>query len=204
MVLLLTFACSSGDPLSGCDLGVSPTTIDGVVGQIDALPEPSVACFLASLERPLQATAAFSATSTQPAGERDPRVFLVLDDLVVTTIVSGDHADRLELGERHDASRSVKAEIDLALADPDPFGDVREGEGTRCAVCHAGEEEVQEGRFASRALRPHVEQIAPIGDGALEHLACVGENARCDRLRGLYGFGRVEEAELGPGFDLLF
>lgn len=189
-----------------CEIGITPTTIDAAIQQAEALPEPTVRCFLASLERPLQAVAAHSVTSTQRSTVEDPRVFLFLgDDLVVSTIAVGDAAGQLEFGERIDAGHSIKAELVEPFGSEDPFEVVRDGSGTSCGMCHADEiETATPNRFVSKALRPQRDQLVPMGEGALDYLACTESSARCERLEALFGHGAVEETTFGPGYDVLF
>lgn len=192
-----------GDP---CVLGASPTTLDAALAHAGSLPEPTIRCFVASLQRPLLAVASHSTTSTQRSTVEDPRVFLFLGDaLVVSTVATGDAAGQLEFAERVDAGHSIKAELVEPFGGEDGFEAVRDGDGTRCGVCHADEVESDvPGRFVSRALRPQRDQLVPLGDGALDHLACTQSSPRCDRLEALYGHGAVEETAFGPGYDVLF
>ena len=191
--------------LETCAIGTSPTSIESAVEHLEGLPEPTVPCFLASLERPLRVATADSTTSTQRATGRYPRTFVFLDDLIVTTVASGESAHLLELSERVDTRRTVKAELEFPYDGSSPFEHVLDGPGTRCGACHAEEEEVSPGRFASRALQPQLEQRVPVGDLALEHLACVApETEACEHLRALFGFGEVVPTEFGGGFGELF
>lgn len=73
------------EDLSRClsPVGVEISSIESVVDWINAMPKPlTLACFIASLPRPLAYNATWSTLSLQPAvGRRNPRIFIQYDKL---------------------------------------------------------------------------------------------------------------------------
>lgn len=188
--------------------GVSgrPGTNEEVVALLNALPKPTtVACFLDSLQRPLQAFATDSVFSAQPAlSARSPRVFLALDRLWVSVVIDGDSSSLIELGYRPpgDDLRSVKGELALPLTEPvatsAPYDRVRYQEGTVCGLCHLGEQAAAaygQSAYLSAAFRPRPESRVALDGLAAELATCDAkvEPQRCEMLSALFGGGVVTE-----------
>ena len=90
----------------------APQTIDDVTALINALVKEhdgklELPCFIASLDRPLGATASAGFVSAQPAhGARSPRIFLWSGALVLSVAPEGIGKDLLELGYQTTPTRS--------------------------------------------------------------------------------------------------
>ena len=85
----------ASDALQACASSRGP--IDGITGAIDrinALPMPvSAACLVSSVPRPLALVATTGIMSAQPAVDlASPRIFLMLDTLVLGVVPAGDGA----------------------------------------------------------------------------------------------------------------
>jgi hypothetical protein len=69
-------------------------------------------CFLQTLQRPLSLYATSSPISAQPAdSERDPRIFVMMEPLILSVVAVGETSVYLELSELTSNTRSIKAEI---------------------------------------------------------------------------------------------
>ncbi|MEM6954446.1 MAG: hypothetical protein AAF411_14900 [Myxococcota bacterium] len=167
IVLAAAASCANGDDPPLCSpIGEAPQTIDDALARINALPEPTLACFVASLPRPLRMTATDSTFSAQPAAGTDrPRVFLHTEGLVLSITLGGPGVHLLEFGEWRSPTRTLKGEIAFPvttpLMDDAPFHLELEGstrEGTSCGLCHRDEEAIEgrPGAFISDALRPRL------------------------------------------------
>ena len=66
-------------------------------------------------------------------------------------------------------------------------------QGTSCAVCHMGEIEVDDGRYASAPLRPPERLIVPLDVLRAEHETCdpVADAERCAMFSALLDHGEV-------------
>ena len=188
-----------------CANGIPVQTIDGVLDHIDALPEPTLECLLAALERPIGLELTSDVFSTQPAqGVRSPRIFLRTEALTLTVVPVGEARNLLEFGEAHDDSGfTVKAELAFPLAQPfDPevaYEQALESPGadaTGCRVCHVNELEVAPGRFASNAIRPPDEMVVPIDALREEHEGCDWDEdpVRCGMFSAVLDHGEVTHA----------
>lgn len=184
-------------------VSASPRTIDEVVTLINALPSPvTVPCFLEALDRPLRVEATISRFSAQPAyGERSPRMFLFIGDLVLSVVPDGTGAPLLEMAEYVEDAVSRKAELHLPIETPvsraAPYEQVRFEGGTTCGGCHGGEERDEAIDFAdafvSRALRPRDSDLVELDRVRSEWLACSAEEEpeRCAMLEAIFGHGTV-------------
>lgn len=196
------------DPLAPCvalQAMDAPRTIADAVARIDALPHPvSIACFVASLPRPLSIVATSSALSAQPAmGARSPRVFILTSQLVMSVVPAGSGAHLLEFGQWVEATRTIKGELAFPVTEmlaPDaPFTRVRDGAAglTSCGLCHRGETEHPStpGAYLSVAYRPELGTEVPVWAIASERSACDArsEPERCEILRALLDFGEVRQ-----------
>lgn len=193
----------------------SPRTIEDAVTLLNALPKPtSVACFLESLDRPIQAFATSNIISAQPAFSlASPRIFLRREQLVLSVVPEGEGSHLIEFSYLiDDQSRSIKAELSLPLNEPvsraAPYDRVIATEQTGqprpetvCRVCHAAEQRVENIDFAvaysSVALRPSPRSQVSLETLAQEQRWCdpVAQPERCAILTGLFAHGPVVPAE---------
>jgi hypothetical protein len=194
--------CQAPEGTSG-----APRTIEETVQLLNGLPKPtSVACFVESLERPLDAFATKSVFSAQPAlSAQSPRVFLRKGLLWTSIVIDGESSSLIEFGYMMVGERlqSIKAELALPLAAPvppsAPYDRVREGEGTLCGACHFGERKVPELTFAevyaSEAFRPRPESYVSIEQLRHEAERCdvKAQPQRCEMLAALFDGGPVTE-----------
>lgn len=202
-------------PLAACaEVRTSPQTVVDVVAALDELPEPTIPCLVASLERPLSVVVSRSQFSAQPALDEDnPRIFLMRPGLVMTIVTAGFGRELLELGEWESPTRTLKAELAFPLtppvADEAPFEQVLNtsptvtGIASECSVCHAEEELALEldgvNGYSSVALRPLDELILPLSTIARSREDCadLDRGPRCDMLRAVIDFG-AEEGSFDP------
>lgn len=191
----------------------SVDTIAAVVERAGALPKPvSVACFVASLARPLAVVATTSAASAQPAASaKSPRVFIVTPGLVLSVVPEGAAASMLELGEFVAATRTLKGELAFpvtgALAADAPFAHLAQPNGTTpCGVCHRAESAhptVARG-YVSAAYRPNSGGDVKLAALSAEHDACVASgdaSSRCALFHALFDFGVVREGSFSASLD---
>lgn len=191
----------------------SVDTIAAVVERAGALPKPaSVACFVASLARPLSIVATKSAASAQPAASaKSPRVFLLTPGLVMSVVFEGDAASMLELGEHVTPERTLKGELAFpitgALAADAPFAHLAQPNGTTpCGVCHRGESAhptVARG-YVSAAYRPNAGYDVKLAALSAEHDACVASgdaSSRCALFHAIFDFGVVREGGFAAALD---
>lgn len=182
--------------------GEVPENIDDAVDRLNALPEVSLGCFVASLPRPLRMTATNSQFSAQPAAGVDrPRVFLHTDGLVLSLALGGEGQNLLEFGEWVDSTHTIKGELAFPLESPvtpsAPFDHIARAarEGTTCGICHSNETAIPDrpGAFSSIALAPswrdeinveYLRAIAERCDAALDPHGCT-------LLHALFDYGEV-------------
>jgi len=186
----------------------TPTTIADALAWMDALPQPvDTACFLQSLARPLQVTATTSEASAQPAGgDSAPRIFLTLDDLIVSIVPDGPGATVMEFAERVGPRRSIKGELALPtqapLAPTAPFEPIREATtgGTVCGSCHHGEREADAsvGSYASVSWRPEPDTVLDVAQLRILAEACDADDTpqACATWSALFDHGPVQDAPL--------
>ncbi|AKF10359.1 hypothetical protein [Sandaracinus amylolyticus] len=184
-------------------VSASPRTIDEVVALINALPSPvTIPCFLEALDRPLYVEATLSRVSAQPAfGERSPRIFLFVGDLVLSIVPDGEGAPLLEMSEFVEETRSRKAELHMPIATPvssaAPYERVLYETGTTCGGCHRSEERDETidftDAFVSGALRPRDDDLVDLDALRSEWLACSPQEEpdRCAMLEALFAHGLV-------------
>ena len=191
----------------------APTSVDEAVARIDALPKPtSLACFIASLPGPLSVVPSQSLLSLQPAaGRRSPRVFLVMESLILSIVLDGDGRQLLEFGEFVDERRTIKAEIEFpvtATLDPAaPYTRIQmDGRGTQCGVCHG--QEIASGEipeaFVSIALRPLPETLVPLSELEEAFLRCdaSAEPFRCELLTALFAARPITQGSFPESLPL--
>ncbi|MEM6992955.1 MAG: hypothetical protein AAF721_20735 [Myxococcota bacterium] len=190
----------------------SPGSIAAAIDLINALPPPvDIACFIESLDRPLQVVATASAFSAQPSGDvRAPRVFIRSGALTMAVVPIGLGKHLLEFSEHAGERRSIKGELELPAKGPLPpsaaFDRVRVGEATTCSVCHDGEAPVDAlaVAYGSETLRPLPEFDVPVANLRSEAQRCQDMSAdarppRCALLGALFGHGDVEPGTLPAG-----
>jgi hypothetical protein len=178
---------------------------------MNALPRPTtVACFLSSLERPLEIYATRSELSAQPAsGARNPRTFLVLGPLLVSIVPGGASSNLVELGYRTTEGRSIKAEIafpltrDLTAAAL--LERVQTGRVSMCSGCHTNELRITdgffsgtEGAFESSVIPPLYFYEIDLESYRAEVALCdtTLEPERCGMLSALFDHGEVRSSAL--------
>jgi hypothetical protein len=191
------------DPLAACaalELP-QPRTIADVVARIDALPEPTIECLVASLPRPLSLVASLGVTSLQPAVDLNtPRIFVLLDGLSLSVVGGGDGAHRIELGQWLTPTRTLKGELRYPITRPltseSPFqGLIDPGQTlSSCGFCHGGEQAhpTIPGAFVSDALAPAEQYELAIDDVRAIRAACTDE-PYCAVLRALFDYGAVRQ-----------
>lgn len=210
----------------GCrpGLGVSgaPGSIGELVELINSLPKPTnLACFMESLERPLDVFLTRSGQSGQPAvGAANPRVFVFYNRLSFTIVPGGggESSEVLEFAERttdEDVDRQLAATRDVTLqAVHGEIGfpvygkisnfyledRISSGVGrTLCGGCHLGErltapeEGYFEGAIASNIMAPFQPYDVDLGQFRNELVTCDPEEEpeRCEVLSAIFDFGEV-------------
>lgn len=197
-LLALTACADQGEPAPTCAGWGDVRTVDETVARVKALPEPSIACFIESLDRPLNVMAVASLFSAQPGSSRSPRFFVFTEGLVLSVAADGDGANLLELGElREGGRRSVKAEIVYPLDGPvDPYGHLAYGDGTLCGVCHTIETATDTPlAFVSDVIVPTIGSRVRLSEVWRETQQCDDstEPDRCAILRAVMGSNDVVE-----------
>ncbi len=194
----------------------SPGTLGEALTLINSLPHPvSVACFVESLDRPLQANATKSVFSAQPAaGARSPRIFLLSGQLIASVVPDGIGRDLVEFSQLTSNTRSIKSEIAFPVVAPldmtAAFSRLPLNNVSVCAFCHAEETRVTvdgtPGGYESRALRPRAEEAVSLGSVKQEYLACdaVKEPERCAILTALFAHGAVQQGEFPAEMKTFF
>jgi len=205
------------EPYCGTPNGVngSPRTLEQAIILLNSLPRPtSMACFLESLERPLNLYMTSSGQSLQPSpGPRSPRSFIVNEPLVMSIVFDGPGQGALELGLRTAPRRSIKTEILFPITKDvtaqNFFDEVMNGEATRCSACHTAEiqtftTELPVDAFESDILPPFDNLEVTIDSMRQERQNCDAslEPERCAMLGGLFDFGEVQAAPNGFMFGL--
>lgn len=194
--------------------GSSPESIPEAVARINELPRPlSVACFVASLPRPLSLVATNSPFSAQPAmGDDNPRIFILGEGLVLSVVPTGDGARLLEFAEWVSDTQTIKGELPFPLEGPvaeeDPYDVLFNDTLTNCGLCHRNEmpDPDRPGAFISDAMRPepdHYAPVAPLFD-ELDRCDWDNEQERCEILSSLLDFGPVEEVAFADEVDTFF
>lgn len=200
------------DELGRCRVdGPTPQTIDDVIARINALPKPlSVACFTASLSRPLPVVASTSRFSAQPAGgPEDPRLFLFTGGAILSVVTDGQGRNLLEIGELVTTSRTLKAELVFPITGPIGREEAYAHldyvpASTTCGLCHSSEERHPAHPFArvSLALRPPARTLMPLATARSLADACKPEaqRERCLAWASVFAFGEVVEGAFPASF----
>lgn len=184
-----------------------PTTIDKVAELIAALPKPlELHCFIEALWPPLKVFAVNSAFSAQPAaGAESPRIFIIIDKLILSVVPAGQGRDLLELSQFVSAEKSVKAEILFPILQPmvpsAPYARILEGTfgSTSCVFCHQNESRypaITTGEaYQSQILVPDFGQR--VGQDYLRHQTTSCDfnvdPFRCQMLRSIFSYGRAQD-----------
>lgn len=177
----------------------APTTMRELVETINSLPMPlSLPCFLKALAGPLPLNGTKSTISVQPAsGFMNPRIFIMLDPLILGVVPEGTAKTLLELSEMVNETESIKGEIKFPVESKidlqalfSRLGRNDGSQGTSCAGCHLGESAAQAygpGAFVSRAFRPSAAALVPFTSLLDLKDGCVTSTAyRCDMIRALF------------------
>jgi hypothetical protein len=192
--------------------GVSgaPRSIPEAVALMNALPKPTtLACFLESLERPIDVFATNSNSSLQPALDaHSPRTFITRGPLEMSIVPAGTASAVLQLGFRTTLPRSIKIEIlfplQTAISMANVFDRVLEGNGTKCGACHAAELQTTEPGFPDTVFESDVIEPFPMFDVTVDTLRTESETCdpqvqpeRCAMLSALFDHGEVRQTQLG-------
>lgn len=205
-------ACRPLDPT----VSTYPQTIEETISLINALPKPlSLGCFIESLDRPLGVNATTSVFSAQPAaGERSPRLFLMMGNLILSIVPEGDGSLLLEFGEFVSERQTLKGELVFPVEDTLPVDAAyervlfNEGQSTVCGFCHRGEysSDLHPGGFISEAFRPAYWSVVELEWVELQWRTCDAnlEPDRCAILDGVFGRGEVHEEPFSPDLSIFF
>jgi hypothetical protein len=193
----------------------APATIDDVVTLANAMfarqPQEeglTLPCLVEALDRPLTVLASSGIFSAQPAmGARSPRIFLFSGNLAMSVAPEGPGAERLEVAEYTQPTRSIKGEIEFPIRAPitstAPYERILypegypEDAGTVCRACHSPEQELTGGtfsrRFESEVLRPQSGEEVALPFLIEQTASCdsAKEPARCQMLTAVFGHGDV-------------
>lgn len=201
-----------GAELDPCRIGGdAPQSVDDVIARVNALPRPvSVACFTASLPRPLGVVATTSRFSAQPAGSNDtPRLFLFTDTLVLSVVADGPGRELLELGELVGGGRSLKAELKFpvegAVSREDVYTHLEfSPSSTSCGLCHTAEQPHPAHRLARTSVALRAPARTVLSFEATRRLAQTCDERetrdRCLRWMSVFGFGELRPAGFPADF----
>ena len=108
------------EPLCEAPADLEITDIASVVDWVNAMPKPlTLACFVKSLPRPMYYNATLSSFSAQPSvGKRSPRVFFMINDLVLT-VVPDEKSDTKRDPETGKVMKDPETGLDLRFWDLD-------------------------------------------------------------------------------------
>lgn len=190
--------------LSNVDSSVrTPKTIDEVTDLINALPKPlSLPCFIESLSRPLKVSLTLSKLSAQPAvGNDTPRIFLFIDNLILSVAPDGKGKDLLELSQLYTDSKSLKAELEFPIleniSDTAGFDRIDIGGRSSCNGCHSAEtidtSITDANAYTSVAIKP--ETYMSLTDFQQENYKCelaTSLDYRCQMIMSLFKFNQLD------------
>jgi len=194
----------------------SPKTIEEAVALINSLPKPvTVACFVASLDRPLKASLTNSTTSAQPSvGSRSPRIFIVIDKLNISVTPEGLGQDLVEFSYMVSETMSVKAELEFPVMDnltaQAPYSRIRYGKATTCGVCHGVESRYVNVAFAeayySLAFQPQKNTKVSLESFRSEAAKCnaAAEPKRCAIISAFFNAGTIQNYEFPSVMPFFF
>lgn len=212
VLFLMGVGCTQQTPESPCALdAANPNSIDEALDRIDALPEPTIPCLVASLHRPLPVETTSGSFSAQPAvGERSPRVFIRNTHLTISIVPDGSGLTLVEFGEITADGRTIKAELPFPVERPVDrslaFTRIAAEDGTVCGLCHRDETLVEEGRFSSGPLRPTEDSVVAIERIQYERDTCDpdAEPDRCDLLAALLDHGEIYREPFPDEYPTIF
>lgn len=188
------------------DIDSSPNSISETIDLFNALPRPvTVACFVESLDRPVEVIASVSGFSAQPAAGLDaPRIFAIYDQLVLSFVPDGDGSRVIEFAEERPDARSVKGEVlmpierEIGFEDAFAHLDADGNVGSKCGSCHRGEEPSVDypGAYESAALRPATAETMRLDEIVDAYETCDGvDERRCEILDALLWDDRVRDGD---------
>lgn len=203
------------EALRSCASNPGPvSSIAQATARLNQLPRPAFpACFVASLQRPINVLGSAGQLSLQPAVDRaTPRVFIVNSTLVLSVVAGGDAGHLIEMGEWVTNLRTLKGELELPItadltADA-PYTRIKaSASGSTCGICHRQEAvspSVPNG-FESAAFRPAPSDVVRVPELAAEHDGCVDAGTvseRCDMFHALFDFGEVKQGAFANSVEL--
>jgi len=194
---------------SGCYLANqnlrNPKTMDEVTALVNALPKPvTLPCLIENLPTPLKVFSLQSSFSAQPSQSAEtPRVFIIINKMVLSVVPTGIGRNLLEMSEMTSATMSVKTEIAFpvsqVIATALPYERIRSGSGTSCRACHTSELSVTGyagTAFASTTLRPDYTRRIPSTDLQSTARSCnmASDPDRCKMMRAIFLTGNAQDA----------
>ncbi|MFT6631856.1 MAG: hypothetical protein ACJAS4_001817 [Bacteriovoracaceae bacterium] len=181
----------------------TPKTIDEVTDLINALPKPlSLPCFIESLSRPLKVSLTLSKLSAQPAvGNDTPRIFLFIDNLILSVAPDGKGKDLLELSLLYTDRKSLKAELEFPIYEEISytagFDRIDIGGRSSCNGCHNAEAVdpsiTNAIAYTSVAIKP--ETYMDLTDFQHENYKCelaTNLDYRCQMIMSLFKFDQLD------------
>lgn len=194
----------------------SPATIQEAVDLLNALPEASVPCLIAALDRPLAVHATAGLISAQPAADaQNPRIFVFSDTLTLSIVPAGAGRDLLEFGEQRGESMSLKGELFMPAEQPVgpemPYAHLRyNADLTACGICHRDERPVADGvhpdAYVSRQLRSLARERVGLDALRAAHAGCDAEAdpARCAIYSAIFDHGPVIWRDFPDEMDTIY
>lgn len=195
---------------SGCYLADAslrnPKTMDQVTKLINALPKPlTIPCLIENLPAPLKVFSMQSSFSAQPSQDSEtPRVFIVINKMVLSVVPTGSGRNLLEMSEIVDSLMSVKTEISFPVSTIVPavlpYDRIRSGSGTSCRACHNSELPISGyagEAFVSTTLRPALSRRIPAADLQSVARSCnmANDPDRCKMMRAIFLTGNAQDTE---------
>ncbi len=188
----------------------TPKTINEVTDLINALPKPlSLPCFIDSLARPLKINLTLSKLSAQPAvGNDSPRVFLFIDDLVLSVVPEGKGAYLLELSQFYTDSNSLKAELEFPIREnityQTGYDRINVNGMTTCRACHNNEQldtsVTESNAYTSVALKPEASMNLANFESEVYKCDLQAElNYRCQMIYSIFKHGQLFEESFPSG-----
>lgn len=203
-----TDSASLAQTATGCYLADqslrSPKTMDDVTKLINALPKPlTIPCLIENLPAPLKVFSMQSSFSAQPSQSADtPRVFIVINKMVLSVVPTGSGRNLLEMSQIYDSTLSVKTEVSFPVTSSilasAPYERIRSGSGTSCRSCHTSELQVSGfagTAFASTTLRPDSNRRIPVTDSQSAARSCnmASDPDRCKMMRAIFITGNAQD-----------
>lgn len=190
----------------------SPSTFEGVIDLINALPKPlSLNCFLYNYDPPFDIFAVNNTFNAQPsAGPQSPRIFIFKDNFMISIVPDGPGRDLIEFSKATSYSMSIKGEVSFPIEtnlSPDAAytkilnSPAMPDQGTVCSSCHA-ENYLGNGVYESALIQG--EEKHRITSLSLKKAAqsCPESNTsfRCQMLKVIFNRGEARDV-LWPVFD---